>query len=172
MNLVHLHLLLNHVPVIGAIFGFLLLGFGVLKNSNELKKASFGVFVIAALIAVPVYLTGEPTEELVENLPGISKPLIERHESAALTALIAIVAVGVTSLVGIVLFRGERKIPAWFSSLSLVLALAAGGALSWTANLGGQVRHSEIRGESTSKASEPNELEKPAEKQKTDDDDK
>jgi hypothetical protein len=32
---------------------------------------------------IPAYLTGEPTEELVENLTGVSKSSIEQHEEAA-----------------------------------------------------------------------------------------
>jgi uncharacterized membrane protein len=172
MNIVHLHLLLNHVPVIGAIFALLLLAFGILKKSDDLKKASFGAFVIAALIAIPVYLTGEPAEELVENLPGVSESLIERHEAAALLALIGIIAVGTITLVGLVLFRGNRKIPAWFSYLSLMVALAAGGLMAWTASLGGQVRHSEIRAEASNTRLEEGQHDSENEvKKKRDDDD-
>jgi hypothetical protein len=48
-----------------------------------LKRISLGIFIIVALLAIPAYLTGEPTEELVENLPGVSKSSIEQHEEAA-----------------------------------------------------------------------------------------
>ncbi|HEX7295623.1 MAG TPA: hypothetical protein VF251_07710, partial [Pyrinomonadaceae bacterium] len=60
MSWVHLHLLLNHVPLLGAAFATFLLAFAMLKGSDELKKVSLGASVIAALIAIPVYLTGEP----------------------------------------------------------------------------------------------------------------
>jgi hypothetical protein len=49
---------------------------------------SLGVFVFTALLALPVYFIGEPAEEVVEHLPGVAKSLIEKHENAALFALL------------------------------------------------------------------------------------
>ncbi|MCI0564610.1 MAG: hypothetical protein MN733_39585, partial [Nitrososphaera sp.] len=69
MNLAHVHLLLNHFPVIGTVFGFLFLAYAMAKKSEELKKVSLGIFVLIALIALPVYFTGEPAEEVVKHLP-------------------------------------------------------------------------------------------------------
>lgn len=145
MSWVHLHLLLNHVPLLGAAFATLSLAFAMLKRSDEMKKFSLGVFVIAALIAIPVYLTGEPAEEIAEKLPGVSEALIGRHEDAALVALIIISLLGVVAIAGLLVYRHNRPIPLWFCCVALLLSLVAAGAMGWTANLGGQVRHSEIR---------------------------
>jgi hypothetical protein len=57
VSAVHIHLLLNHIPILGSIFGLLLLLYAILRRSDEIKKACFGVFVITALITIPVYLT-------------------------------------------------------------------------------------------------------------------
>lgn len=145
MNGVYLHLLLNHLPVIGTIFGLLLLLFALLRQSEEGKRIALGVFVFAALAAVPTYLTGEPAEEVAESLPGVTKAFIESHEEAALFALIAIGLTGLVSLVGLWLARRAEKLPPWMVVAPLALALIASGLLSWTANLGGQIRHTEIR---------------------------
>lgn len=72
----HLHLLLNHVPVIGTLLGLLLLLVAFGRKSEELKKVTLGLFVLIALVTVPVYLTGEPAEEMIENIPGISKAIL------------------------------------------------------------------------------------------------
>ena len=72
-NPAHLHLMLNHVPLLGTAFGLGLVGWALLRKSEELKKISLGVFVIVAVLAVPAYLMGEPAEKLVENLPDVSK---------------------------------------------------------------------------------------------------
>jgi len=120
MNAPHLHLLLNHVPVLGAACGLGLLVFGLWRKSGELKKMTFGIFVIAALLAVPVYLTGEPAEEGVESLPGVSKAIIEQHEEAAEVAFTAIIVLGVMALIGLFLFRRDRAVSAWITSLMLV----------------------------------------------------
>lgn len=80
MTWAHLHLALNHVPVIGILIGLLLLGFGIFRGSRELTRSSFWLLAGLAVITVFVYLTGEPVEEMVEGLPGISERMVEQHE--------------------------------------------------------------------------------------------
>ena len=171
MSWVHLHLLLNHVPLLGAAFATVLLAFAMLKGSDELKKVSLGAFVIAALIAIPVYLTGEPAEEVVEKLPGVSEAIIGRHEDAAFVALIIILVLGAVALAGLGIFRRNRRIPLWFCSVALLLSLVAGGVMGWTANLGGQVRHSEVRDGSASAPSSSESQQDAGKKGAKDDDD-
>lgn len=149
MNGAHLHLLLNHLPVIGVVIGFLLLSAARLRKSAELTKVSLGLLALVALIALPVYITGEPAEEVVEHLPGVSEGLIERHEQAGIVALIAMGITGAVSLAGLLLFRGERKVPSWFAASALALSVISAVVMGWTANLGGQIRHTEIRGGSS-----------------------
>ena len=136
---VHIHLLLNHIPVIGVFIGLFVLLYGTVKKSEDIKRASLLLFLLFALISIPVYLTGEPAEEVVEDLPGVSHDFIEEHEESALFSFISILALGLLSLIGLVV-RNQK-----IYSVCLILALIAGGLVSWTANLGGQIRHSEIR---------------------------
>lgn len=145
MNPAYLHLVLNHLPVLGTWFGLLLLSAGFLCKSNDLKKASLVVFVLCALVAIPVFFTGEPAEGKIEGLPGISEGLIEAHESAAKYALILVELLGLVALLCLVyLQRGIRA-----ASLVLLgvwgLALLTGGLFVYTAKLGGQIRHTEVR---------------------------
>ncbi len=145
MNFAHLHLIVNHVPVLGTAFGLGLLIFAQWKGLAEVKKAALGVFVIMALLAVPAYLTGEPAEGVVTSLPGVSKDLIEAHEEAATVAFAGVVVLGLGALTGLIVFRGPRLVPGWFGSLMLAASLVVSGLMAWTANLGGQVRHPEVR---------------------------
>jgi uncharacterized membrane protein len=140
-----MHLLLNHFPVVGTIFGVLLLLLALLRKSEELKRVSLGVFVFTALLALPVYFTGEPAEKVVEHLPGVAEPMIERHENAALFALLMAGGAGLVALAGLILFRRAEKLPGWIVAATLVLSLATSGLMGWAANLGGQTRHTEIR---------------------------
>jgi hypothetical protein len=146
MNGPHWHLLLNHIPVLGTAFSLGLLAFAIWRKSDEVKKAAFGALVIVALLTVPAYLTGEPAEGMVTGLPGVSKTFIEHHEDAATTAFVGVLVVGVGALAGLILFRRGKTVPGWFGSLILVALLIVSGLMAWTANLGGQVRHTEIRG--------------------------
>jgi hypothetical protein len=137
--------LLNHIPVVGTLIGLGLLALALWRRADELKRAALGLLLICALIALPTYMTGEPAENGVEGLPGVSKALIEQHEKAAGVALGGSLVVGVLALVGLIWFRGNRVVPAWFGVITLTGTLAVSVLMGWTASLGGQVRHTEIR---------------------------
>ena len=169
MDALHIHLLLNHFPVIGTLIGLTLLVLGFVSKSDAIKRASLAVFLGIALLTIPVYLTGEPAEESVERSVGVSKALIEDHEDAAMPALIAMEITGFFALIGLfVSFRVSRF--ANFSFVTaLILSLVTFGLMARTANLGGQIRHVEIR---TGTAATNNENPAATKGEKDDDDDK
>lgn len=142
MNPAHLHLMLTHLPVVGTLFAILLLALSLLKKSDALKQAALGALVLVGLLAIPVFLTGEPSEDIVERLPGVSEPLLEQHEEAGEISLIMALAVGAVSLLG---FFFRRGVPQGFAAFVLVVALISQGSLIWTSRLGGKMRHSELR---------------------------
>ena len=144
MNIVHLHLLLNHVPIIGAVIGVLILAVALLRRNSDIVKLALGLFALIGAASIVVFLTGEPAEELVERLPDFSETITERHEEAALVATIAMGAVGAVAMLFLAMFR-NRPLARWAAPLTLVLALGATGLMGYAANLGGQVRHTEIR---------------------------
>ena len=145
MNWAHLHLLLNHLPVVGSIFALFLMFMGIFRRSVELQKTALVAFVLIALISLPAFLTGEPAEKIVTNVPGVSLRTVHDHEEAAEASLWGIAALGAFALVGLWLYRRSAAMPRWFLSASLALALAVAAMMAWTANLGGQIRHSEIQ---------------------------
>lgn len=146
MDLVHIHLLLNHVPVIGLVIGFLILAWGMFRKYSDVKDAGLIVLFVTSLVAIPVYLTGEPAEEAVEKLAGVSDQLIELHEDAAVYSLALCIAVGIAAFVLLIARRFLSETLAMIGTfLVLVLAAVAGASIAYTSNLGGQVRHSEIR---------------------------
>ena len=145
MDSLYLHLVLNHFPVIGVITGIATLVLGFLSRSDSVKRASLVIMVAMAVMTIPVYLTGEPAEERVENAVGVSKPLIEEHEEAASVAFAAMGVAGLTALLGLLVsFKLNRYANVGFIA-SLVFSLAAFGLVARTAGLGGQIRHAEIR---------------------------
>ena len=146
MNIAHLHLILNHLPVLGTAFGVLLLVVGLLRKSDDLKKAGLVTFILSALLAVPVFLTGEPASDLVERLPGVSEAPIDAHEMAAKLSLVTSAALGLGALTVLLIQRWRPKYAQWSLLGVLALSLLAGSSLLYTANLGGQIRHSEIGG--------------------------
>lgn len=145
MNGAHLHLILNHFPIVGLIFSLMLLGAALYRKSPELTRAAAVAFVAVALVAIPVYLTGEPAEEIVEHMPGFAEEIFERHETAGLVSLIALGVLGAVSLLGLVVSRGAPALPRWLGPTLLALGLAASAWVGWTSSLGGQITHEEAR---------------------------
>jgi uncharacterized membrane protein len=144
MSPLHVHLLLNHVPVIGTVIALALLAWAVLRGDERVGRASLGLLAVLAAVAVVAFLTGEPAEEAVEGVAGIPEALVERHEEAALLATIALGVVGALALAALLRFR-RRTLSRGAMLVVLALGVVPAGAMAWTANLGGQIRHSEIR---------------------------
>ncbi len=145
MNWAHIHLMINHFPVIGIVFGILLLSLAIIRKGEELKVVSFGFLVIIALATLAVYFTGEPAEEIVEELQGVTESLIEQHEEMAFVALIAVETVGIIAGIGLFISLLSKSVSSWIVIVLLLLSILTGGLIAKTANVGGQIRHSEIR---------------------------
>lgn len=141
MNEAHLHLLLNHTPILGSLFGLLVLAVGVATGSNPVIRTGLFTLLGAALLCLPTQLTGEGAEEVVEKLPGISHQLIQAHEEAAELGFWALELTGVFALLA--LLRPQRE--QLFILLTLAGALISFALLARAGNLGGQIRHTEIR---------------------------
>ena len=155
MNPAHLHLLLNHIPVLGVGFGLALLAWAALRRHDAFARLALVVFVLSAGAAIPTYLSGEPAEEVVEPIAGAIEPWLEPHEDAALVALVLVEALGVLALGALWFARRQPAVPCRVLLASLVLAFAAAGSLAWTANLGGLIRHTEIRDAGATPAGRP-----------------
>lgn len=144
MNAAQIHLALNHAPLFLSLIGGMILIWGMIKKNDSVKSLSLYLLVAAAIFTAPVFLTGEGTEELVEHLPGINEPAIEKHEGMAKIALIVIIITGAVALVGL-FFKKNAGISRFVFIGALLLSLASFGAMAQTAHLGGLIRHSEIQ---------------------------
>lgn len=149
LNPAHLHLMLNHIPLVGIGFVILLLVIALFMRSNQLSNISLIFVILVALWAIPAYLTGEAAEEIVEGLPGISEQLIEAHEESAELAFIFIEAVGALALITLVARRFYKKLGNVLTILTLLGLIVGGGLIAWTANLGGKINHPEIRSDTS-----------------------
>jgi len=147
MSILHLHLVLNHVPVVGALFALLLFASAIVLRETVSTKFALGFTAAIAAVSVVVYFTGGAAEEAVEKLAGVTERSIERHEEAAELTTIAMSILGGLSLVALFVFRA-RKAPRWVAMAGLVGTVIVSTLMGWTANLGGQIRHTEIQGTS------------------------
>jgi hypothetical protein len=150
MNLAHLHLLLNHSPIIGT---FMVLGLFIISliiHSDELKQVSLALFTLIALIAIPAYMTGYAAQEMIKDSAGVSAELIQAHQGSALLAFIMMEITGGVALLGLWQFSRTVKDPwmarprTWQLRTVLVLGIATAGLMAIAGNTGGDIRHPEI----------------------------
>jgi uncharacterized membrane protein len=144
MNATHLHLLITHLPIFGSIFGGLVLAHGIRTSSNQTKIAAYYLFVLSSVGAVVAYLTGESAEESVENLQGVLEANIKAHETFALYALVGLIALGVSAIVGLIVTFRQSVYTRTVSFMILVLSLSSFVLVARTGYLGGQIRHTEL----------------------------
>ena len=144
MNPTHIHLLLNHFPIIGTLIGSAILLYSIIKKQDTGKITGAFIIVIMAIIAIPVLLTGEPAEESVEHLSGISKALIHDHEEASEKAFWLMEITGVFSLLAIVLYKIKSAFAPKAFLVAFIFSSITFFAMAWAGNLGGKIRHPEI----------------------------
>lgn len=146
LSLAHIHLILNHIPILGTmIFAPLVLGWGLLRRSRDITQTGLLLAIILAVTTVPIYLTGEPAEKEIENQPWFSETLAETHEERAEGGLVAVLITGAGALVG--LWRARKAKPLGVVLPSAVLAglVISAAFFAAAALVGGEIRHSEIR---------------------------
>ena len=143
MNASQIHLALTHVPVILSFTGLVILIIAFIRKNDSLAKTSLYLLLIAGIFAVPVYLSGEGSEEIVEHLPGVSENIIEEHEEFASIGLAITAACGLISLKGLIMYKMQRFTRIIRMTVFL-LSLGSAAAMAQTAHLGGQIRHTEL----------------------------
>lgn len=162
MELAYLHLVTNHLPIIGVPFALVLLAIGLWRRSDEIKAVSFLVFIVLGIVSVVVFLLGQGGEDFVEDLAGVSHDLIEDHEGIAKIALASTLILSGMSAFALLRYKGLgllkprfRKgdvgptptvslFPTWIVIAVLALAMLTSAILGYTGRLGGKIRHPEF----------------------------
>lgn len=144
MSSVWLHLLVNHVSIVGTFIGLIIVIVGLFMKSDVIKNVGLIVFVVTGLSVYVAYLTGAPAEEAIENIPGISESVIHTHQEAAQWSLTAISAALVLSLV--TLFYKSQKAVVRNSIMTafLIVSLWAYAVIAKTSHDGGLIRRPDL----------------------------
>lgn len=160
MDITHLHLLMNHIPTIGFGIALFLFVWSLIANSAELKRAGLVLFVGVAILTIPTYWSGNAAAETICRGidPGnsdftekpcrdttVSKSLIQTHEGAALVAFTVIEITGAFAWLALWQIRRTSRPSSWTVGTVLVLSLVSMALVAQAANIGGEIRHSEIR---------------------------
>jgi amino acid transporter len=179
METAYLHLVTNHIPIIGIPFALAVLIIGIWRNSDEIKAWSFLIFAVLGLLTIGVYLLGQGGEDFVEELAGVSHDAIEDHEGVAKFALGSVLVTAAIAVFALVRYGGlrllaprfretveaekgdaqtqPRAFPTWIVLSVLAIALVSSGILGYTGRLGGKIRHPEFHGGAQTTGNERNE---------------
>jgi uncharacterized membrane protein len=150
MNQTHIHLLITHLPIFGSILGGLVLAHGLWTRSNQTNIAAYYLFILSSIGAGIAYLTGEGAEESVEELPSVIEAAIKQHEEFALFALIALIILGVASVLGLYLTLRKSTHSRTTAFIILLISIISFGLVARTGYLGGQIRHTELNSNAAS----------------------
>lgn len=146
LSAAHLHLVLNHIPVLGTmLFAPLVLLWGLVRQSRDVSQIGLLLTVLLAVTAIPIYLSGEPAEEQLENQPWFDKQRVEAHEERAEAGLIAVLVTGAAALGALWLGRGGQPHRRGIIALVLIGLVVSAVLFALAALDGGQIRHDEIR---------------------------
>lgn len=144
MNAAHFHLIVNHLPLFAALFGGIILAFGLLLKQQALTKAGLALAVLTGIGAFVAVQSGERAEEIAEEVAGVVESTIHEHEEAAEVALFASVLLGILALAALAVPERHAAVKRAATTGTLVFTLVAFGLIGRAANLGGFIRHTEI----------------------------
>lgn len=145
MNAAYIHLLFNHFPIIGSLFGFCFFIFGVFFKNSSIKNAGLIIFLVISIITIPAYFSGEGTEDYVENIPGIVNGIIHDHEELAEIAFLMMSGLGLLSAIALIPFK-NKAYRGYLTFLISLLSLITVITMIIVGSAGGKIRHTELYG--------------------------
>jgi len=142
MNPAQLHLALNHFPIIGLLLVLMIFAYGLSTKSEAIQRISLIAMIFVALITVPVFFSGEPAEEIIEETTSVSDDIIHEHEEAAELAFIIMEIFGVIAVAGLFLMR-KNKLSSTLKYVILISGIIIFILFVNVGRLGGKIMHPE-----------------------------
>ena len=113
---------------------------------GRLKTAALVAVLAAGLLCLPAQLTGAGAAAIVQDMPRVSRALIQNHSEAAELGFWALEVAAAVALFSLLLLKNASPKAKLLTLLTLVLTFVSFGMLARAGNLGGQIRHTEILG--------------------------
>lgn len=145
MNDADLHMVVNHFPIIGLIFGTGILVVGIVLKNKSVQNTAFIVLVIAAVFGFVSMATGEGAEEIVEDLPNVGHKIIHEHEELAEKFVLFLYVTGVLALISLFLNLKNNTKAKYLIYTTLGASILTCVFAQSVGTSGGEIRHTEIR---------------------------
>lgn len=144
MNDAHFHMVVNHFPIIGIIFGLGILIAGIVLKNKSIQNTAYVLFIICMVFGKISMFSGEKAEDIVEEL-GISHDLIHEHEELAENFMKVAYGMGLFAIISLIANVKNHPKAKLFAFLTLILAIVAAVMSKEVGTSGGEIRHTEIR---------------------------
>jgi uncharacterized membrane protein len=144
MDWAHIHILINHFPVILVATGALAAVLAVILQRRGVWLYAAVSLTIGGITVIPTYFTGEPAEQALNDPWYVAKGAIHSHEqSATISAILTVLAalVAVVAWRRLVRYPREVRMPGGLRTAIVITSLAAAGAIGYTSWLGGRIVH-------------------------------
>ena len=145
MSLSHLHLVMNHVPTVGAAAALGLLLLGYVRRNDHLKHVGLELLFVIALLTLPVYVSGVAALYEMRERPDISVDAMRIHQDAALAGFVVAELAGFIAWIALWQWRRRGRPARGLVASATVLLIVSLAIMGRAANLGGEIRHEEIR---------------------------
>ena len=145
MNLAHLHLIMNHVPTVGSVAALGLLILGYARRNDHLKHVGLEVLFVIAVLTLPVYVSGVAAHQELRALKQGSEDAIKVHQDAALIGFTVMEFAGFVGWIALWQWRRRGRAANGLVPIATVLLIVSLAVMGRAANLGGEIRHPEIR---------------------------
>jgi uncharacterized membrane protein len=144
MDWAHIHIIINHFPIILEVMGALASVLAVVRPRRGAWLYATASLTLAGITVVPTYFTGAPADHALNDPWYIVTRAIDSHEqSAKISAILTVLA----SLVAVVVWRRlvryprEVRVPTGLRIAVVVTSVAAAVSISYTSLLGGRIVH-------------------------------
>src|SRR5262245_37952218 len=146
MFAVQAHLVLNHVPLTGLVFGLIFYILGIKKSSEAALLTGERIFVAMGAISIAVLASGLRFAHALLTVQWLDTTAVHSHERVGILTLIVLIVLAILSGIILERSRGGRKVGfVRLRTAILVLATLSFGMVLWTSRLGGELRHSELK---------------------------
>jgi len=144
VNWVHVHLAVNHLPVVGIPLVLAILVFGGLRRNEDILRLAVGLLALLALATVGVKYTGDFAVPQLDGRFVSLKGPISQHEQAGEQATTAVFLLGLAAGISWIRTRPDRPTSTPLLVLVFLLGVASTALLIRTAWFGGVINHPEL----------------------------
>ena len=139
----HFHILVGVFPLVGLIF---VLGFYIaaaIIDNEAMKRSCLFLFFVLGLVAIPTYISGDHSMEVLAKDPKFSQDMMDDHSGWGIAALAMLGLTGFVALIGLWRFR-RKRLSDNAMHLVLGLALVTLGLMVIVGELGWDISHHEL----------------------------